>query len=180
MRETLELLATAYQYPGPGRLAGLQARIAGLPKGPIKAALERFLDRLSTLRLSEWEELYTATLDLAPRLPAYVGHAIYGEDYRRGAFMAALNREYTALGVALDGELPDHLMPVLRYLATGAEPLPELAEGLGQALQKMHQALASREADNPYLTLLEATAAAVGSVLTGPRASDSAAVALGR
>ena len=40
-----------------------------------------------------------------------LGHVVWGENYRRGAFMADLNAAMREAGVALHGELPDHLQP---------------------------------------------------------------------
>jgi nitrate reductase delta subunit len=61
--------------------------------------------------------------------------------------------------VDLDGELPDHLVPTLRYLATVPDPLPEMVEVLGPAVGRMLAALRKPEPDNPYVSLLQAVQA---------------------
>lgn len=167
MNETLELLALAYQYPQAGSVRWLFDGLKNVPKGAVKAHLERFVQTLSHLTLSEREELYTRTLDLTPLTAPYVGYAVYGEDYRRGSLMAALNRAMLEAGIALAGELPDHLSPVLRYLAIAPEPLPELLQILPPALKQIEHTLRTLEPGNPYLGLLEATQEAVAAYIKG-------------
>ena len=62
-------------------------------------------------------------------------------------------------GVALDGELPDHVAPILRYLAVAGEPHEELLEVLPGALVDMEHTLRTAAKDNPYCHLLAATVA---------------------
>ncbi|AEB12577.1 nitrate reductase molybdenum cofactor assembly chaperone [Marinithermus hydrothermalis] len=160
----LEVLADALTYPAPGRLEALTRAAVRLPKGPVRRGLERFLARIETLSLAGWEECFTRTLDLTPIVVPYVGYVIYGESYQRGAFMAALKRAMEAAGVELEGELPDHLVPVLRYLAVAQHPLPDLVEVLPRAVQQMERTLATLDPTNPYRPLLEAVRHAVASL----------------
>ncbi|MBF6593456.1 MAG: nitrate reductase [Thermaceae bacterium] len=157
MNELLQTLALAYQYPTPGSTKALWERLEGLPHSQAKATFEGFLRTFSELTLAEREELHTRTLDLAPLTAPNIGYAVYGEDYRRGRFMAALSREYAALEVDTAGEIPDHLIPVLHYLAVAAEPLPELLQLLEPALGQIRHTLQTLEPKNLYLKLLEAT-----------------------
>jgi nitrate reductase delta subunit len=161
MKEALETLALAYQYPSPGSTNALWERVNALPASPSKPLLKRFLQATSGLRLAEREELHTRTLDLTPLTAPNLGYAVYGEDYRRGRFMAELSAEYARLGVDGQGEIPDHLIPVLRYLSVAEEPLPELLQLLQPALQQIHHTLKTLEPKNPYLLLIEATLEAV-------------------
>jgi len=150
------LLAEALRYPAPGRIEMLQAGMMELAAGPVKKHFGRFLEHVQDLSLGEWEELHTRTLDLNPPAAPYVGFQAWGESYKRGNFMALLNRALQALGVESEGELPDHLVPILRYLEATAEPIPELVEVLKPALEKMTRELRKAEATNPYIHLLEA------------------------
>lgn len=152
------VLAEAFRYPEPGLLESLDAGVMTLSSGPLKTALEAFLQVVSTLALGEWEELYTRTWDLDPLTPPYIGFQIWGEDYRRGNFLACLKAAGRVQGFETEGELPDHLVPVLRCLGAG-DPPPELVEVLPRALEKMAASLRKREAENPYLGLLEAALA---------------------
>lgn len=62
------------------------------------------------------------------------------------------------MGARVDpaGELPDHLIPVLRYLGRAPDPLPELAAVFEPAVQRMLNGLRKADPPNPYVALLEA------------------------
>ena len=130
------LLAQSLVYPYEGLLDELQAGAAAFPKGPGRDRLAAFLKQVGRLTLAQWEELATRTLDLDPAAAPYVGFQIWGESYQRGAFMAKLARAEAELDIDPAGELPDHLVPVLRYLAAADQPLPELAGHLKTALER--------------------------------------------
>jgi nitrate reductase delta subunit len=89
----------------------------------------------------------------------YVGHVAWGENYRRGEFMADLVGEMRNADVPLGGELPDHIAPLLRYLARTDEPFEDLVEVLPGAAATMQETLKEASARNPYLHLLAATVA---------------------
>lgn len=151
---TCAILAEAFRYPSSDRLERLETWTLEMPPGPVKNALAGFLGKVLDLSLGEWEELYTRTWDLNPLAVPYVGFQLWGEDYRRGNFMARLRSAYRETGVELDGELPDHLVPVLQYLDQAPEPLPELLENLLPAIEKIATSLKTRELHNPYLILV--------------------------
>lgn len=157
---TYGLLAEALRYPAPGRIEVLEAGLIEMPSGGIKKAFSVFVERIQGLTLGEWEELHTCTLDLNPPAAPYLGFQMWGESYKRGSFMAHLNYRIKELEIDTDGELPDHLIPVLRYLETasarGRNPSAELLEVLAPAVVKMHNVLRKSEPDNPYVYLFEA------------------------
>ncbi|WP_299431797.1 nitrate reductase [uncultured Meiothermus sp.] len=161
MDRLLKTLAMAYQYPSPGSTRALWEQVNDLPHSSSKTLLEHFLQSISELKLAEREELHTRTLDLTPLTAPNVGYAVYGEDYRRGRFMAELNSAYREWGIDCANEIPDHLIPVLRYLSVVEEPLPELLQLLQPALVQIHHTLKTLEPKNPYLWLIEATLEAV-------------------
>ncbi|MGC8856453.1 MAG: nitrate reductase molybdenum cofactor assembly chaperone [Anaerolineae bacterium] len=150
------LLAEAFCYPRPGLLELLEAGLAESAQSPARSGLAAFVKKIGALSLAEWEELATRTLDLSPAAAPYVGFQIWGESYQRGEFMAKLNRAMTELKVDLEGELPDHLVPVLRYLAVAERPLPELLEHFAPAVERMIAVLREKDKDNPYIKLFEA------------------------
>ncbi|MBS1248684.1 MAG: Nitrate reductase-like protein NarX [Chloroflexi bacterium] len=157
MKTTYTLLAEALRYPYPEQIESLRGQLDALPNKAEIRSLSTFLEKLSSLTLADREELYTRTLDLNPVAAPYIGYQIWGESYKRGAFMAALNQEMKVHDIKMaGGELPDHLIPVLRYLAATADPMDALAKVMGQALKKMRKALKDTEKDNPYLHLLAA------------------------
>lgn len=162
------VVALGFRYPAPGHLESLREAVATLDAGPVRRNMERFTAAVGQLELGEWEELHTATCDLSPHFVPYVGHVTWGENYRRGEFMADLKSDMEAHGVELCGELPDHIEVILRYIdaldrpGTASEPREDLMDALPEAVASMSNTLAKASADNPYRHLLAATAAAVG------------------
>lgn len=150
------LLAEAFRYPYPGLLEELAAGLRQTGKTPARKALTAYLKRVGRLSLEEWEELATRTLDLSPAAAPYIGFQIWGESYPRGEFMSKLNHAMREANVESEGELPDHIVPVLRYLASVERPIPELIENFEPAVRRMLDTLRQKDARNPYLELLEA------------------------
>ena len=154
--DNLSLLAEALRYPRPGQIDELYTKITKLNGQFGNKTFAKFLAQIQSLSLSEQEELYTRTLDLSPLAAPYVGYQIWGESYKRGEFMAQLNHEMKVHKIDLEGELPDHLRPILQYLSISSSPLPELIEVLEKSIKKMHDSLKKTEKDNPFLLLFDA------------------------
>jgi len=155
----LDALAAGFRYPGPGSLELLRSAADSVEDSSIRRSFRRFVDVIGSLGLEAWEEVHTRTLDLSPLFVPYVGYVIWEDSYRRGAFLADMQRVENEAGIDPLGELSDHLDPVLRYLAVTSDPLPGLVEVFPKALDRMVKALAKAEPDNPYRFLLEATRA---------------------
>lgn len=167
-------LADALRYPAPGRLVALRDAVRALPDGEIKTALSAFLRSIEPLTLGAWEELHTRTLDLDPPAAPYIGYQMWGDSYQRGAFMAQMNRALAEAGIDREGELPDYLGACLRYLAAAPQPLPELVEVFGPAVDRMQKGLSEAQPDSPYLQLLRAARAAAPEAATQGTARESA------
>lgn len=124
-------------------------------------ALESFQRGLQQHTLEKMEELYTVVFDMRPVCYPYVGYQLFGESYKRGAFMAQLNEGYHAFGYFAERELPDHLSVILRFLGLdsanrqGEFCKALLNEGLVPALEKMLQTF-DKQSTNPYFGLLTA------------------------
>ncbi len=156
-----EVVALGYRYPTPAARESLTAEVERSLRGVTRRRMDDFLAAVGRLDLGEWEELHTRTLDLSPAFVPYVGHVVWGENYRRGEFMADLKREMMTAGVDLGGELPDHIEPILRYVARAPRPLPDLLDVLRGAVDDMASTLRAADEDNPYRHLIAATLAAV-------------------
>jgi nitrate reductase delta subunit len=166
------VVAEGFRYPAPGALAQLRDRVRRMPTGPARKDMERFVAGIAVLDLGEWEELHTRTLDLSPLFVPYVGHAAWGENYRRGEFMAEMKGALREAGVDPSGELPDHIEPVLRYLDVAPEPLPDLLDVLPGAVEKMTMELKKAEPDNVYRYLLAAVGHVVEEVVAARGATE--------
>lgn len=124
-------------------------------------ALGTFSTSLQKRTLKQMEELYTVVFDMQPVCYPYVGYQLFGESYKRGAFMAQLNEAYRNLNYFAEQELPDHLPVILRFLGLdsanrqGEFCQALLNEGLAPALEKMIKTF-DPQSENPYFGLLTA------------------------
>jgi len=151
-----ELLSYPAADPAPAARRCRDLLAAGGPGGH----LDGFVTRAESAGPHELEELYSSTFDLDPSCAPYVGHHLCGEGPKRGLFMARLADVYRQDGF-LDGtpqgELPDHLVVVLRYLSAvpgGAARQALLEDGLVPALDKM--LAAPLDPGNVYRSVLAA------------------------
>ena len=164
--EDFARLAMAFQYPTPNRLSELRETADDMENGAAKRQFRAFVDALQGLRLPEWEELHTRSLDLSPLFVPYVGWVTWGENYQRGEFMAEMKAALEFEGIPLNGELPDHLDPVLRYLAVADPPRPSLVEVFPASVATMTKKLNESDDTSPYLHLLKAIAAVADTLKT--------------
>ncbi len=158
-----ELFADLLEYPSPGIFQQTESCIERLRPVHRKAAdlLDDFYFSAEKLTLEQLEELYTGTFDMQPICYPYVGYQLFGESYKRGAFMARLNGYYHSFGYSAGKELPDHVTVVLRFL--GLENVRKeddfvqalLYEGLMPALAKMVGTL-EKQSGNPYTIIVSA------------------------
>ena len=165
------LLSFLLRYPDAsvvGARAELAAEVGALPDGPVRTALQRFLD--------EWTAdpaHYVATFDLRRRASLHLTYYAHGDTRERGMALLRLKKLYRAAGLPLDtAELPDHLAIVLAFAAL-APP------GHGEALLAEHRPsiellrLSLHDLGSPYAHVLDA----VAELLPPLSVSDRAAVA---
>jgi nitrate reductase delta subunit len=125
--------------------------------GTADDVLSEFRSRIATLSLSEAQELYTRTFDLNPVCALEIGYHLFGENYKRGEFLANLRETEAPFDLGQENQLPDYLPVLLRLLIKlNDEDLRNslISECLIPALDKMLTSL--KESDNPYRFLLEA------------------------
>ncbi len=157
------LFADLLDYPGPAVSQRVEACIGQLRPVHGEAAnlLDEFHSALEKLTPVQLEELYTSTFDMQPVCYPYVGYQLFGESYKRGAFMARLNERYHLLGYSSGKELPDHVAVVLRFLGLEAVKKDDdfcralLCEGLIPAMEGMAAAF-EKQTGNPYAIIVSA------------------------
>lgn len=137
------LFADILDYPAPG-VAGKAAQCAALLDEVAPQAAELLHDFRSFAEatpLGKLEEVYSGFFDLNPVCHPYVGYQLFGENYKRSAFLLALKERYRAEGFeASAAEMPDRLSIVLRFVAhsrSGDEAGELVREGLLPALRRM-------------------------------------------
>ena len=148
-----ELLAHLIDYPSPELPAQVRECAAALKVQRSRAARHMAHFRLFVQQapLCRLEELYAATFDLKPVCYPYIGYQLFGDTYKRGEFLAQLNARYRESGFVVQGELPDHLSLILRYLARTWDA-DLVTEGVIPSLERM---IGQLEA-NPYRDLMRA------------------------
>jgi nitrate reductase delta subunit len=90
-----------------------------LKLGNIQEILHRYSDFVQESTLGSLEELYTEIFDIGTSHCLYAGYHLLGDSYERSLFLQGLNERYAAAGFSHNGELPDHLPVMLRFLASG-------------------------------------------------------------
>jgi nitrate reductase molybdenum cofactor assembly chaperone NarJ/NarW len=120
-----------------------------LEASDAQAHLLDFRAAVAQKTLSQLQEIYTGAFDLRPDCTPNLGYHLFGDDARRGVFLAELKGRMEARGVALGVELPDHIAFILNYLDLAEEDRPAMIEDcLLPAVARMIEVL--KESRNPY------------------------------
>jgi nitrate reductase molybdenum cofactor assembly chaperone NarJ/NarW len=152
MTNIYELLAALLEYPDQDwSTSTTSSRATG------NASLRAFVVAVESLSMTGLQELYTRTFDLNPSCALEIGYHLFGENYKRGEFLAHLRETEAPFSLGQEQQLPDYLPVLLRLLVKLEDQelrLSLIGECLIPAIEKM---LASfKETDNPYRLLLEA------------------------
>jgi len=119
--------------------------------------LENFQHLQQDLGMTRLQEAYTSTFDLQPECTLNLSYHLFGEDQRRGLFLAKLKEFYGTANIDTGSELPDHLCHLLRYVAARPESDESraiVADCLFPAISKIAQCF--REKSHPYQPVLDA------------------------
>ena len=119
MRQLHQCFARMLEYPAGGTLqAAVKAQGLLMDENPEAAALlKEFHEYAESLPPGRLEEVYTGTFDLDAACHPYVGYHLFGETYKRSAFLVELKQRFNAEGfVFSQSELPDHLAVILHFL----------------------------------------------------------------
>ncbi len=157
-------LADLLDYPGADSRALIETcgEIVSGETPEIANAFTDFREGVLTLSLSDLQELYTRTFDLNPVCALEIGYHLFGENYKRGLFLANLRETESPFNLGQEHQLPDYLPVLLRLLTKlDDEELRGslMSECLLPALSKMLKAFGDSE--NPYRHLIEMTRGAL-------------------
>jgi len=135
-------LADLFEYPQEGYLERVNAARAFVVEEYPHAGhwLDTFVELLPKGELRDIQELYTRSFDVQAITTLDIGYVLFGEDYKRGEFLANIMREHRLVGNDCGAELGDHLPNLLRLLPQLEDT--DLAEEIVQqilvpALRKM-------------------------------------------
>jgi nitrate reductase molybdenum cofactor assembly chaperone NarJ/NarW len=159
-------LASLVSYPEAGLFRALDDCIRGLaPEVPEAATLlEEFRDTAGELGQAALEEAYIQVFEMQAETALYIGHQLFGEDWRRGTFMACLKERYQECGFTSGAELPDHASVMLRFLEVeqpGSEKEELIADCIVPALHKV--LLAVDDKNTPYGNVVRAVLLCLGA-----------------
>lgn len=141
------VFADVLDYPGGGLEDQLSEIALECPEA--RASIEAFQSAARGKSIHELQEIYINAFDLRPDCTPNLGYHLFGDDGRRGLFLAELKGRMAAAGIDLGSELPDHLGLVLRYIDRVEEERPPLIEDcMLPALARVAEILDATE--NPY------------------------------
>jgi nitrate reductase molybdenum cofactor assembly chaperone NarJ/NarW len=115
----LGLFAELLDYPRPGlaqkadECRALVARDCA-DAAALLAEFAAFAERTPHAAI---EEIYTGTFELNASCHLYVGYHMFGEAYKRSAFLLELKARFRAHNFESGVELPDHISVLLRFMS---------------------------------------------------------------
>ncbi len=118
LTQTYQNLAQILEYP-KSDFKDLVAKSQSLLQTVFPEQIEAFLpfqNYVAEQDAERLEELYVQTFDVGASCSLDVGYLMFGEDYKRGQFMAELKVLEKQFAVDCGSELPDHLPNVLKLL----------------------------------------------------------------
>lgn len=117
----------SYPFESPAGAARRCAEIASRCDVEAERLLESFAGQVDSASLGDVQEAYTRVFDLdtmsraEPTCYPYVGHYLFDESHKRGAFIVELQARYRAHGFEDGSDLADHLVVLLRFLAASSD-----------------------------------------------------------
>ncbi|HET8637185.1 MAG TPA: hypothetical protein VFL96_10080 [Acidobacteriaceae bacterium] len=150
------LFAGILDYPGHSIRDVTEQCAAELTEAPqARWHLLEFQRAVEAKSLAEFQEIYTSAFDLRTDCTPNLGYHLFGDDARRGVFLAELKTRMEACGLDLGTEIPDHWSLILKYLEKAPEErAPIIEDCLLPALPRIIEVLQNTK--NPYEHALRA------------------------
>jgi nitrate reductase assembly molybdenum cofactor insertion protein NarJ len=116
-------LAKLFRYPAESFITDVEDCLLDLWQVSPEAAaeLKLFYDYMKSQSSDHRQELFTKTFDVQPICYLDLGYVMFGEDYKRGAFLLSMQHEQLKAGNDCGTELPDHICNVLNLMAISDE-----------------------------------------------------------
>ncbi len=130
MLQKYTILAGLFDYPD-AKTEDLLKLTRDILQEQYPMAIDSFMHFEETIRgmdLHSREEYFINTFEVEALISMDLGYILFGEDYKRGNFLAMMQQEQTQAGNDLGSELADHLPNVMRLLPLMTEK--EVAEEL--------------------------------------------------
>jgi len=158
-------LSRMLDYPGGKEGMAADCGMAGkaLQDRDIESPLAPFARFVESSAMEKLQEEYVATFDFNPAVALYLGHHLFGDNQKKGAYLIRLKQEFGRHGFTPSGhELPDHLPRLLRfltYLARNGEDSVRrsfISECVLPGVERLGTAFSAR-GDSPWKPVVEAT-----------------------
>ncbi len=172
-RDVFRLMAPLFEYPDSSYHEHVARAAAASPDAAL-AEMTAFVQQITGCPLASLEESFIRLFDMNPDCALDIGWHLFGEDYARGEFLVKLKASHRQYGIVERFELPDHLPLVLRLVAemTESEAAAFVREFLSPALLKIRSNV--KQDGNPFIHLLNATAACLPENACIPSAGEAA------
>lgn len=117
-RKHYTLLSKLFKYPEDGFIEDVVNCMNYLEDFYPEAAgeLKVFFEYMSHCTLDERQELFTKTFDVQPICYLDLGYVMFGEDYKRGAFLLSMQAEQLKINNDCGTDLPDNICNVLTLM----------------------------------------------------------------
>lgn len=114
-RKHYTLLSKLFKYPEDGFIEDVKDCVNYLEGSYPEAAQELnvFFEYMLRCTLDERLELFTKTFDVQPICYLDFGYVMFGEDYKRGAFLLSMQAEQLKIHNDCGTDLPDNICNVL-------------------------------------------------------------------
>ena len=164
IQESYHGLAQLLDYPQDrdGLLASYGDLASYLETSGHVSPAAPFAAFVASSTLAELQEDYVANFDFNPAAAPYLGHHLYGDNQKKGAYMIRVKQEFGRHDFTPEGcELPDHLAVLLGFLAHLARRGEDsfrrnfIEELVLPGLNKLVEGYA-RHAASPWLALIMA------------------------
>ncbi len=124
-REHYSLLAHLFRYPEEDFMLHLKKIQDFLDKSYPEAGneLRLFSEYMSSCELDAKQELFTKTFDVQPICYLDLGYVMFGEDYKRGAFLLNMKGEQQKINNDCGTDLPDNICNVLDLMTISEDDI---------------------------------------------------------